>query len=830
MTTNSTGTNTFSMNNHQSELLVRPNRYDESESIETFMEEFERVADANSWNDQKKAKIFPALLKSSCVWIETIKNLSAIERSSFEQIKLAIENDNKGKRLKNMQELANIKRKSNESLPKLATRLHILVDRVFGKFAASNKMQLEIFFFLNCLPLDIQILLCNPDIPKSIKDAVNAAEGLEAAKSISNLRFEKNKIGIASTSKSLGDKDSKFCTFCKRTNHNVDKCYKKKSAERKEKKKKEAEKEVNSLNKSTISKCHFIPISFNNVVSQAMCDSGADVSVLPAHLVEKSRIKKYSATTLPSGVGGQPLNVKGESTIDFSINNHVFRHKFIVLDESKIILGSDFFIKNNLRLSFDFGKSIEIFSTIKNELIIRFETTKNMSSKILSICATDDLTEELSIPYDVSYEDSSNGTDSLFNRFNKVVVGLGKCDIIKHKIHLKENAHPCQTYQYRIPIAFEKDIDSTIEELIKDDIIEESESEWKSPIVPIRKPDGSIRLAVDYRNVNKRTKSDSFPVPQIDKIIKDIHGAKYFSKIDLAKGYYQIEMHPDDRHITAFEWHNKLWQFKRMPFGLSTAPKTFLRTMDKIFHQVPFVKVYFDDILVFSETSKQHMNNLISVFMLLEKSGLTINREKSKFFCKEVSYLGYQLSEDSIRPANIKIDKLKEFPVPENKKQLQSFLGLAGYYRKFIPNFGTIAIPLENLKRKFVRFNWSDECNSAFEQLRAGISSTSLLKPPIPGQTFIVRCDASEVGMGAVLLQDDPNDNNERIIEYASKAFSDTQKKYSTIEKEATSIMWSIQQWHHFLIGKKFVLETDHKPLVWLQSKKILRINWVVCH
>ena len=150
---------------------------------------------------------------------------------------------------------------------------------------------------------------------------------------------------------------------------------------RKEKKKKEAEKEVNSLNKSTISKCHFIPISFNNVVSQAMCDSGADVSVLPAHLVEKSRIKKYSATTLPSGVGGQPLNVKGESTIDFSINNHVFRHKFIVLDESKIILGSDLFIKNNLRLSFDFGKSIEIFSTIKNELIIRFETTKNMSSK-----------------------------------------------------------------------------------------------------------------------------------------------------------------------------------------------------------------------------------------------------------------------------------------------------------------------------------------------------------------------------------------------------------------------------------------------------------------
>ena len=806
-----------------SEFLVKPSKYNDSVSIETFIAEFERVAVANNWNDEKMARVFPALLPTDCVWLETIEDLATESRNSFIAIKAEIDSGNRGKKLKNWQELANIKRKTNESLPKLAHRVHVLVDRSFGKFAASNKTTLELFFFLNCLPLDIQVLLCNPDMPTSVKNAVNAAEGLETAKHITNLRFDrfKTQAGNSSNSKASADKKTKkFCNFCKLSGHTKESCFKAKASEKKKKDSSSSSgSEVKSIHEPTLKKCQVIPISFKEVVTQALCDTGADVSVIPAHLVEKSRIKKFSATTMPAGVGGRPLKVMGETTIDFAINNHVFRHKFIVLDEKNVILGIDFFSKNNLRVSFDFDNFIEIISKTTNETIIKYCNCDKMSSYIYSICAIDD--EDYSDTCDVLHEEASSLTETLFNRFSKVVNGLGKCDLINHKIVLKENAQPCQSYNYKIPLAFENEIDDVIKSLVEYDVIEESFSEWRSPIVPIRKPDGTIRLAIDYRNVNDRTKNDAFPVPQIDRIIKDIRDAKIFSKIDLAKGYYQIVMNPEDKPITAFEWHNKLWQFKRMPFGLSTAPKTFLRVMDQIFHQFPFVKVYFDDILVFSTNVKQHMNNLMSVFQTLEKYGFTINRDKSKFFCKEVSYLGYRLSADSIQPANNKIEKLKNFPIPTNRKEVASFLGLAGYYRKFVPDFGNIAIPLENLKRKYVRFNWSEECNIAFEKLRSIISSDNLLKPPLPGLTFLVRCDASEVGMGAVLLQKDDN-NDERIIEYASKAFSDTQKRYSTIEKEATAIMWSIQNWHYYLIGKKFILETDHKPLIWLQSKRNL--------
>lgn len=289
-----------------------------------------------------------------------------------------------------------------------------------------------------------------------------------------------------------------------------------------------------------------------------------------------------------------------------------------------------------------------------------------------------------------------------------------------------------------------------------------------------------------------------------------LNNAKIFSKINFRSGYYQIPLRECDREKTAFRVGNNLFHFNVMPFGLHTAAQTFMRLMGLLFDNIPFVKVYVDDV-------NEHLGHLEEVFNIISTNNLTINRDKCEFFQRSIEYLGFIIADNQIKPSRNKIDCVMNFPVPSSKKELKSFLGLANAYRSLIANYAEETSLLYDLLKNKNKFVWSDKHQSQFEKLKNILIGEPVLRIPDLSKRFIVRTDASNLAMGAVLQQED-DEGNRYVVEYFSKKFNNCQMRYSTIEKEATGLKAAIDKWSIYLKGKKFSLETDHRPLVWLKS------------
>ena len=446
------------------------------------------------------------------------------------------------------------------------------------------------------------------------------------------------------------------------------------------------------------------------------------------------------------------------------------------------------------------------------------EQRKDLNVYLDGICITENradrnLTKQVSI--NMMSGSPCDGVKKILDEFNQLFSGLGKNGRICHKINLVQDKI-IRHKQQDIPIHWKEHVKSHINELIELDVIEESTSNYRSRIVPIKKKDGSLRMAIDYRDLNAITKADAFPMPIIKNIIIRLAGAKIFSKIDLKSGYYQILMDSSSKKFTAFAFENKLYQFKRMPFGLVSAPQTFQRLMESLLGHLDYVECYLDDILIFSKSEEEHIRHLRNVFNILKNENLRLNPDKCEFGVRNVNYLGLKIGNGSRSIITENKTKILNFPKPTNQREVTTFVCMAGFYRDLIKNFAYIAKPLFDCANS-KKFEWTPREEEAFHLIRMNIEKNSEVKIPDPSLKFIVTCDASDVGYGATLSQF--IDGEKTAVDFFSKMFSSAQKKYSTYDKEATAILEALKHWRHYLLGRPFRIETDHKPLKWLLSK-----------
>ena len=353
--------------------------------------------------------------------------------------------------------------------------------------------------------------------------------------------------------------------------------------------------------------------------------------------------------------------------------------------------------------------------------------------------------------------------------------------------------------------------------------IEPSQSDWAAPIVYVRKKDGSWRLCVDFRKLNQVLRPNVYPLPRIQDIFTILEGSRYFSSLDLAKGFWQIRISDASKHRTAFTTCFGLYHFKRLPMGLASAPSAFQESLASVLAGLNWVHamVYLDDILVFSSTFAEHLQALDEVLERLTKANLRVKLRKCEFARSQLHYLGHVLNSQGIQPDPAKVQAVRAFAPPTDVKQLGTFLGKAAYYCRFIKGFSQIAAPLFRLRKKGVEFVMGEAEMDAFERIKSALCESPVLRHPDFTLPFILQTDASGFGLGAVLSQEFKDDNpGEHPVAYASRTMKDAETRYSAFEKEALAITWAIKHFEQYLLCSKFRVMTDHKPLITMMSKQ----------
>lgn len=409
---------------------------------------------------------------------------------------------------------------------------------------------------------------------------------------------------------------------------------------------------------------------------------------------------------------------------------------------------------------------------------------------------------------------------------------LGVTHLVQHKIPTS-NYRPVAKKPLRAPHSHRDVIKEEIGKMLKDNVIVPSNSAWSSPFFLIKKKDGSFRPVVDYRGVNALTHTDIYPIPRMDDYLDAFANAKFFTILDLKSGYWQIGMHPEDQPKTAFTCTEGHFEFTVMPFGLKNAPSDFQRLMEIVLSGLNWkvCLVYIDDIVVFSETFETHLENLDQVLKALKQANLKLKPVKCNFLQKEITFLGHVISREGIKPDQSKIEAINAIKTPSNCKQVQKFLGLVQWFRRFIPNLAEKARPLYELLNKKTKFEMTENRVEAFINLKKCITTPPILGFPVfnGSAKFILECDASAVAIGSVLIQ--ASSSKEWVIAYASHQLLPAEQRYSAIERECLAIVWSLKHFKHYLVDRKVLIRTDHKPLSWLKSStfKNSRIQrWVV--
>lgn len=398
-------------------------------------------------------------------------------------------------------------------------------------------------------------------------------------------------------------------------------------------------------------------------------------------------------------------------------------------------------------------------------------------------------------------------------------------DAVYHEINTPSTSQPIYQKPYRLPYAQRGEIARQVKEMERDGIITPSNSPWNAPLLVVPKKEDSsgvqkYRVVVDFRKLNSITIGDAFPMPNVTEILDQLGKAKYFTCIDLASGYHQIPLHPKDREKTGFSTEQGHFEFQRMCFGLKGGPATFQRLMNRVLTGINGVKafVYLDDVIIVGTSLEDHQKQLRDVFTRLRSFNLKLQPFKCEFLRKEVAYLGHIITENGVQPDPKTTECVVNFPIPTNVKEIKSFLGLAGYYRRFIQNFSQITKPLTNLLKKDCEFIWNDLCTNAFNQVKKLLSQKPILQYPDFSRPFNVTTDASNSAIGAVLSQG--KIGSDLPISYISRTLNKAERNYNTTEKELLAIVWAVKQFRPYLFQNKFTVITDHKSLIWLFNVK----------
>lgn len=438
----------------------------------------------------------------------------------------------------------------------------------------------------------------------------------------------------------------------------------------------------------------------------------------------------------------------------------------------------------------------------------------------------------------------------LFAEYSDVFVregeDLGCTTTVRHKIQTADDMPVAQRHR-RIPPNLLAEVKQHLQELLDKGVIVPSESDYASPIVLVRKKSGALRMCVDYRLLNAKCRKDRYPLPRIEESLDVLSGAKHFSTMDLASAYNQVEVDPADRHKTAFTTPMGLFEYTRMPYGLTNAPATFQRLMQIVFREdlLQTLIVYLDDIIVYSNNIDEHLSRLRTVLSKLRQHGLKIEPKKCQFFCQRVTYLGHIVAADGVTTDPSKTEAVAKWPRPKTLKELRSFLGFCSYYRRFVSGFAKIAKPLHQLVSELydggrhgrnrsaaIGDKWTPECQEAFSSLKEALTSAPVLAYPDYSQPFVLETDASNDGLGAVLSQD--QGGKRRVVAYASRGLRGPERNmenYSSRKLELLALKWAItEKFREYLIGSTFTVYTDNNPLTYLQSKAKLKATeqrWV---
>lgn len=559
----------------------------------------------------------------------------------------------------------------------------------------------------------------------------------------------------------------------------------------------------------------------NKIKYIALIDTGSSFSIIDDQIndFKKIQIKPICFTTI---TGKDVINYEVHTPSPEEIKSKPgilvrWKVKSLLNRKYQFIIGAD--LLNNLDAVIDFeGKEINLngqnIKFLNNPYpvnqVYALEKVENNYLKHLKLNHLN--TEE--------FNEISKVIKRFENIFFKEGDRLTSTPSIKHEIKTTTNGQ-INSKLYRYPPKHEEEVRNQIAEMEFQGIIRKSKSKYSSPLIVIpKKTDNSgkkkFRIVIDYRKLNEVTIDDKFPLPNIDSILDKLGRAQYFSTIDLAKGYHQILINNEDREKTAFVTPHGLYEFIRMPFGLKNAPATFQRLMNEILRDFinKICVVYLDDILIFSTSIQEHMKAITDIFKVLETNKLKIQIDKCNFMMKETAFLGHVITKDGLKPNPDKISTIQNVQVPKTEKQIKSFLGLTGYYRKFIRDYAKVAQPISKYLRKDTKINIKDpNYIEAFEKLKTLISSHPILRFPDHGKQFQLTTDASNYAIGAVLSQEG------HPVCFASRTLNTHEKNYSATDKEFLAIMWAVNYFRPYLYGNKFKIFTDHQPIKYLHAK-----------
>lgn len=613
-------------------------------------------------------------------------------------------------------------------------------------------------------------------------------------------------VSIDNIRSKFSDKGKLTCSFCHKIGHKVEDCFRRKREQ-----------------PSTSRQVNFFCVTLDNnfctqfkiqdVFVNCLIDTGAECSLISEKVVKQLNCHLEPTFVTLNGIGEASLFVNTKTNLNIERDGTAFEILFYVVSSSAItpdcILGRDLFIHQGIQIQADDKGTCIFLKDGNNGLLPKVINTVSLSAEVVKT--------------PIQGQDLNDLLDLLakYDQFITTGNSVSPISTAELKIKLKEdkiiNFHP-----YRMAHSEREKVKLIIKDLLENNIIRESNSPFASPIVLVHKKDGSIRMCCDFRAINKITVKDRYPLPRIEDQLDRLGKNKYFTTLDMASGFHQIPIAECSIEKTAFVTPDGHYEYLRMPFGLSNAPAVFQRAICGALGDLKDkdAMVYLDDILIPSMTIPEGLEKLTRVLDCLTKAGFSLNITKCNFFVKQIEYLGQEISEGGIRPGKSKVEALLRAPDPRNVKQVRQFMGLANYFRKFIPEMASRTACITKLTKNNEVFNWGDDQVEAKAYVCAFLSKRPLLAVFDPELETELHTDASSIGYGGILFQ--KHNNQLRVIAYFSKRTSNEESKYHSYELETLAVFYAIKHFRVYLLGIKFKIITDCNSLKLSQNKKEL--------